>query len=174
MTARIPEWIIPGTGASVLNGAGGLTESARLYNQVYDCCGPTGSGSMKTVTGNVSCCPGLRVGNSVQGTPAPPASIYLQDKLTRCEGAPGGPLSAAQARALIQQARSRANVQTEEGLLLNRVAAVIEQSTDPLSTSTRFAAYAGNFVPPACPPTPAPPTQYIPTTCPPPPGSKGF
>jgi hypothetical protein len=171
MTTPFSEWIIPGTGATVLNGGSAMTERARLRTQVDGCC-PTGP--TKVYTGNVSCCVAPRFGNSVRGEIVPPPSVYLDDTLRGCSGGSSGPLSAAQARALLQQSRSRAKVQTEEGLLLNKVATLIENSTSPLSTSTRFVAYAGPVIPPGCAPTPPPPTNYIPTKCPPPPGSKGF
>lgn len=163
----IPSWIVEGTGSSVLNGAGGLTERARLYGQI---CGPAGSRAT-SMTGNVSACCDLRLNRGAQGTIVPPPSIYLNDKLNGCAV---GAVSASEARRLAALALSGTNQFTEDSLIRQKVAQVEQDSTNPFSTSTRFVAYRGPFIPPACAPTPPPPINPYPPGCPPPPGSRGF
>ena len=166
----IPSWILPGTGNSVLNGAGGLSERARLHMQVEGCCaGP----AINLQSGNVSACCDLRIPQSgwAQGAIVPPPSTYLTDKLSNCAQSA---LSASEARRLAAAALGGAAQRSGEVLLQQRVSEVDACSTNPFSTATRFLAYRGPFIPPACPPLPPPATNPIPTSCAPPPGSRGF
>lgn len=163
------EWIIPGTGNTVLNGGGGLTERGRLHTQLTGCCtGP----ATNIETGNVSVCCELRPNrNSAQGPIVPPPSILLNDKINSCAAAA---LTASEARRLAAAALSAAGQRSGEVLLQQRVAEIDLCSVSPLSSATRFLAYAGPRIPPACPPLPPPATNPIPTACVPPPGSRGF
>lgn len=166
----IPSWILPGTGSSVLNGVNALSERARLHAKVEGCCtGP----ALNVQSGNVSACCDLRIPQSgwAQGAIVPPPSVYLSDKLSNCSQSA---LTASEARRLAAAALSGVAQRSGEVLIQQRVAEVEACSTDPFSTTTRFIAYRGPFIPPACPPLPPPPTNPIPTACVPPPGSRGF